>query len=63
MVSKQSDHSSIGGFLQRVEESLDSNRAADVEKRHESGYRTARENLEHLVDGYPLRCLSCPDDF
>ena len=50
MVSKQSDHSSISGFLQRVEESLDSNRAADVEKRHESGYRTARENLDQLVD-------------
>lgn len=50
MASKQSDHKSIGAFLRRVEESLDDNRVADVEKRHAKGYRTARENLDHLVD-------------
>ncbi|MGB2287032.1 MAG: acyl-CoA carboxylase subunit beta [Porticoccaceae bacterium] len=50
MASKQSDHKSIGAFHRRVEESLDDNRVADVEKRHAKGYRTARENLDHLVD-------------
>ena len=51
MASKQSDHHSIGPFMDRVAESLDGNRSADVQKRHGKGYRTARENLEHLVDG------------
>lgn len=50
MASKHREHSSIDGFLQRVEESLDGNRAGDVEKRHAKGFRTARENLDDLVD-------------
>ena len=50
MATKKSDHSSIEGFLQRVEDSLDDNRTADVAKRHAKGYRTARENLDQLVD-------------
>ena len=50
MASEPKDHSSIDAFLHRVEESLDDNRSADVKKRHAKGYRTARENLEHLVD-------------
>ena len=36
--------------MDRIAQSLDGNRTADVEKRHGKGYRTARENLEHLVD-------------
>jgi acetyl-CoA carboxylase carboxyltransferase component len=50
MATKKSDHSSIEGFLQRVEDSLDDNRTADVAKRHAKGYRTARQNLDQLVD-------------
>jgi acetyl-CoA carboxylase carboxyltransferase component len=50
MASKSKDHSSIAAFVHRVEESLDDNRAADVAKRHAKGYRTARENLEQLID-------------
>ncbi|MDB2594372.1 biotin carboxylase [Porticoccaceae bacterium] len=50
MTSKQSNHHSIGPFMDRVAESLDGNRNADVEKRHAKGFRTARENLEHLID-------------
>jgi acetyl-CoA carboxylase carboxyltransferase component len=50
MASKSKDHSSIAAFVHRVEESLDDNRAADVAKRHAKGCRTARENLEQLID-------------
>jgi acetyl-CoA carboxylase carboxyltransferase component len=35
---------------QRLALSLDEQRSAAVQKRHEKGYRSARENLQHLVD-------------
>ena len=37
-------------FLQRVEKSSDEFRASSKEKRHAKKYRTARENLAHLID-------------
>jgi acetyl-CoA carboxylase carboxyltransferase component len=43
-------HSSIDGYTTRVDQTLDAARAADVAKRHASGYRTARENLADLID-------------
>ena len=37
-------------FLQRLEKSNDKNRHKASDKRHQKGYRTARENLNDLVD-------------
>ncbi len=37
-------------FIRRVEKSSDEFRASSTEKRHSKKYRTARENLFHLVD-------------
>ena len=37
-------------FLQRLEKSSDEFRASSKEKRHAKKYRTARENLAHLID-------------
>ena len=37
-------------FLKRLEKSQDSSRVSATEKRHSKGYRTARENLDDLVD-------------
>ena len=37
-------------FLSRLEKSNDSNRKRSTEKRHAKGFRTARENLDDLVD-------------
>ena len=38
-------------FIRRVEKSSDEFRASSTEKRHSKHFRTARENLNHLVDG------------
>ena len=37
-------------FLSRVEKLSDEYRTEAKTKRHQLGYRTARENLDHLVD-------------
>ena len=37
-------------FLSRLEKSNDSSKIEATKKRHKLGYRTARENLEHLSD-------------
>ena len=37
-------------FINRLEKSKDSFRTKATEKRHHSGYRTARENLDDLAD-------------
>ena len=37
-------------FIRRVEKSSDEFRVSSAEKRHSKQYRTARENLTHLVD-------------
>ena len=37
-------------FIRRVEKSSDEFRASSTKKRHSKQYRTARENLAHLVD-------------
>ena len=37
-------------FIRRVEKSSDEFRASSTEKRHSKHFRTARENLNHLVD-------------
>ena len=37
-------------FLQRLEKSNDESRHKASDKRHQKGYRTARENLNDLVD-------------
>lgn len=37
-------------FQQRMANTLDAGRESDVAKRHSKGFRTARENLEDLVD-------------
>ena len=41
-------------FLSRLEKSNDSNRKRATEKRHAKGFRTARENLDDLVDKLSL---------
>ncbi len=40
----------LAGLKQRVERTLDSGREAAASKRHAKGYRTARENLEDLIE-------------
>ena len=40
----------LGEVIDRHERTLDPARAARVAQRHESGHRTARENIEHLCD-------------
>ena len=42
--------SSLDILKNRVNKTLDSGRKIAQKKRHKKGYRTARENLEHLVD-------------
>jgi len=37
-------------YLSRIEKLSDQHRKEAASKRHQSGNRTARENLEHLVD-------------
>ena len=37
-------------FIERLQMSDDSTRAEATSKRHNKQFRTARENLEHLVD-------------
>ena len=37
-------------FIRRVEKSSDVFRVSSTEKRHSKHFRTARENLNHLVD-------------
>jgi acetyl-CoA carboxylase carboxyltransferase component len=40
----------LAGLQQRIERTLDAERAAAADKRHSKGYRTARENLADLID-------------
>ena len=42
--------SSLDILKNRINKTLDSDRKIAQKKRHKKGYRTARENLEHLVD-------------
>ena len=42
--------SSLDILKNRINKTLDSGRKIAQKKRHKKGYRTARENLEHLVD-------------
>ncbi len=37
-------------FLSRLEKLTDEHRKDSTTKRHQSGNRTARENLDHLID-------------
>ena len=43
-------HALLEDFRQRRYRTMDDSRVAAQEKRHAKGYRTARENLEHLSD-------------
>jgi acetyl-CoA carboxylase carboxyltransferase component len=40
----------LAGLQERLARTLDEERVAAAEKRHSKGYRTARENLEDLID-------------
>ena len=42
--------SSLDNFKNRINKTLDGERKAAQKKRHEKGFRTARENLDHLAD-------------
>ena len=42
--------SSLDNFKNRINKTLDGERKTAQKKRHEKGFRTARENLDHLVD-------------
>ena len=48
-MSKKSK-SSLDNFKNRISKTLDGERKAAQKKRHEKGFRTARENLDHLAD-------------
>ena len=48
-MSKKSK-SSLDNFKNRINKTLDGERKIAQKKRHEKGFRTARENLDHLVD-------------
>ena len=48
-MSKKSK-SSLDNFKNRINKTLDGERKTAQKKRHEKGFRTARENLDHLVD-------------
>ena len=41
-------------FIERLKMSEDETRVESTKKRHSKKYRTARENLNHLVDGVKL---------
>ena len=41
-------------FLSRLEKLTDEHRKDSTTKRHQSGNRTARENLDHLIDGVKI---------
>ncbi len=45
-----SDDRVLNDYRQRINQTLDAGREADVAKRHARGYRTARENLTDLID-------------
>ena len=45
-----SDRSELIELHNRLSKTLDEERGAAREKRYEKGYRTARENLDDLVD-------------
>ena len=44
------DNSELSELNKRINKTLDNERKEAAEIRHEKGYRTARENLHHLVD-------------
>ena len=44
------DNSNLSQFLDRLEKLSDETRTEAKNKRHKLGLRTARENLDHLVD-------------
>ena len=44
------DNSNLTQFLDRLEKLSDETRTEAKNKRHKLGLRTARENLNHLVD-------------
>ena len=44
------DNSNLSQFLDRLEKLSDETRTEAKNKRHRLGLRTARENLDHLVD-------------
>ena len=46
----EEDNSKLAELNRRLNKTLDVERDAARQKRHEKGYRTARENLEDLVD-------------
>ena len=48
------EHKELKNFLSRIEKLSDGYRSKAAAKRHENDYRTARENLDHLVDGIKL---------
>ena len=48
-MSKKSK-SSLDNFKNRISKTLDGERKAAQKKRHKKGFRTARENLDHLAD-------------
>ena len=43
-------NSSLDNFKNRISKTLDGERKAAQKKRHKKGFRTARENLDHLAD-------------
>ena len=46
----EDDNSKLAELNRRLNKTLDDERDAARKKRHDKGYRTARENLEDLVD-------------
>ena len=46
----EKDNSKLTELNRRLNKTLDDERTEARKKRHEKGYRTARENLEDLVD-------------
>ena len=46
----EEDNSKLAELNRRLNKTLDDERDAARKKRHDKGYRTARENLEDLVD-------------
>ena len=46
----EDDNSKLAELNRRLNKTLDDERDASRKKRHDKGYRTARENLEDLVD-------------
>ena len=54
-----SKNNEFNNFLSRLEKLSDEHRKEATSKRHQSGNRTARENLHHLI----LKFLSLDDFF